>query len=81
MFCLRGYWSPSLAPVREGPVRHHIKFNSVVVSLIYCARMRYAFGGLELAERSIMVPTNCDRATGLWCQGTETEISPCVENS
>lgn len=41
MFCLRGYWSPSLAPVREGPVRHHIKFNSVVVCGARGPRPRY----------------------------------------
>jgi len=28
-----------------------------------------------------MIPINCDCATGLWYQGSKTEISPCVENS
>jgi hypothetical protein len=47
---------------------YKVQFCSGEFNLL--CRMRYAFGGLELAERPIMVPTNCDLATGLWCQGS-----------
>ncbi|KAL5673759.1 hypothetical protein ACJX0J_018065, partial [Zea mays] len=41
MFCLRNYWSPAFASVKEGPVRHHIKFNCVVVCGARGPRPRY----------------------------------------
>lgn len=41
MFFLRSYWSPAFASVKEEPVRHHLKFNSVVVCGVRGPRPRY----------------------------------------
>jgi hypothetical protein len=89
MFCLRNYCSPAFALVREGAtvgypregatVRHPLKFNSVVVSLILICGVHLVV--LELAVRPILILIYCNYATGLRCQGSKTEISPCVENS
>lgn len=50
MFCLRNYWSPSFALVREtASAGHPLKFNSVVVSLILLCDMRLV----------ILVPARC----------------------
>jgi len=89
MFCLRNYWSPAFALVREGlavrypgegaTVGHSPKFKSVVVSLILLCGMRLVI--FVLVVRSILILIYYNYATGLRCQGSKTEISPCVENS
>jgi len=63
MFCLRNYWSPAFALVREGlavrypgegdTVGHSPKFKSVVVSLILLCGMRLVV--LVLAVQSIQI--------------------------
>jgi len=63
MFCLRNYWSPAFALVREraavrypgegATVGHPPKFNSVVVSLILLCGMRLVI--FVLVVRSILI--------------------------
>ncbi|KAJ1285462.1 hypothetical protein BS78_03G281400 [Paspalum vaginatum] len=42
MFCLRSYWSPAFALLKEGAIQHHIQFNCVVVCCARGPRPRYS---------------------------------------